>query len=476
MRAHRLRARRHPRHPGRADPHVPTAAHRSAGPGRALRADVVVPLGLDHAERGTSTCRTRALTTRAHCCSARPGHRRPQRVPHDWAALVGSAAPTPKSHSSAPNHRGPQDPAVVCPADGPAPTDCDDGAFGKGTGGQLTLATSSSAQRADDAVVRGGRLGQGVAAARDELAKALADPEAGLRKRSRPASRSPRTPGSTCPATRCWRTASRGASRTLPTRCRRRTTCSCGRSRKAARIPPPAGTLDKARWLGAGWPDYPWLFGTDGEYTAFASVATGQFADIKAHLRALRDVSELAQRRQRQGGPRGDAGRLRSTTARSTPPATPTRPRSSRAPSHSSGGGPVTTTSATTFTPSRSATCGTSSSSSTRMGTAGPRSGQRRAQRHGCGEVRQHRLHDPRAARPADLAGSKGDGATRRGPRTTPRPWRPRSRRLVVRRGRRQYADSIDDPANPANDNTKILQRHWIGVTPMDAELVRPVR
>ena len=39
-----------------------------------------------------------------------------------------------------------------------------------------------------------------------------------------------------------------------------------------------------------------------------------------------------------------------------------------------------------------------------------------------------------------------------------------------------QYADSIDDPANPANDNTKILQRHWIGVTPMDAEIVRPGR
>ena len=27
---------------------------------------------------------------------------------------------------------------------------------------------------------------------------------------------------------------------------------------------------------------------------------------------------------------------------------------------------------------------------------------------------------------------------------------------------------------DPTNDNTKILQRHWIGVTPMDAELVRP--
>jgi len=36
-----------------------------------------------------------------------------------------------------------------------------------------------------------------------------------------------------------------------------------------------------------------------------------------------------------------------------------------------------------------------------------------------------------------------------------------------------QYADSIDDPDDPADDNTRILQRHWIGVTPMDAELVR---
>jgi hypothetical protein len=47
------------------------------------------------------------------------------------------------------------------------------------------------------------------------------------------------------------------------------------------------------RWLAAGWPDYPWLFGTDGEYTAFPAVAAGQFRPIKDHLRALRDVSEI---------------------------------------------------------------------------------------------------------------------------------------------------------------------------------------
>ena len=51
--------------------------------------------------------------------------------------------------------------------------------------------------------------------------------------------------------------------------------------------------LDSMRWFGAGWPDYTWLFGTDGEYTAYAAVAAGQFDPIKAHLRALRDVSEI---------------------------------------------------------------------------------------------------------------------------------------------------------------------------------------
>ena len=33
--------------------------------------------------------------------------------------------------------------------------------------------------------------------------------------------------------------------------------------------------LARMRFLGAGFPDYQWLFGTDGEYTAFASVGSG---------------------------------------------------------------------------------------------------------------------------------------------------------------------------------------------------------
>ena len=46
-------------------------------------------------------------------------------------------------------------------------------------------------------------------------------------------------------------------------------------TRAGTRYPRPEGRLERIRFLGAGWPDYPWLFATDGEYTAFASVAVG---------------------------------------------------------------------------------------------------------------------------------------------------------------------------------------------------------
>ena len=47
------------------------------------------------------------------------------------------------------------------------------------------------------------------------------------------------------------------------------------------------------RWIGAGFPDYPWMFAVDGEYTAHAEVTLGQFESIKDHMRAVRDVSDL---------------------------------------------------------------------------------------------------------------------------------------------------------------------------------------
>ena len=136
--------------------------------------------------------------------------------------------------------------------------------------------------------------------------------------------------------------------------------------------PAPITTLDRVQFVGAGYPDYPWLFATDGEYTAFASVALGQFEAIKAHLIALRDVSDALNDRSGKvaheivsdGSIYFGANRTR---------ATPTSRSSSRAPSRSCGAGPVTTSSATNSMTSRAARCATSRAPSTSTRTAGPR-------------------------------------------------------------------------------------------------------
>jgi glycogen debranching enzyme len=57
--------------------------------------------------------------------------------------------------------------------------------------------------------------------------------------------------------------------------------------------PPPLGTIQSLTGIGAGYPDYPWYFGTDGAYTSFPLVAAGQWETAKEHLRAIRDVSRL---------------------------------------------------------------------------------------------------------------------------------------------------------------------------------------
>ncbi|HEU4411740.1 MAG TPA: hypothetical protein VFS43_41235 [Polyangiaceae bacterium] len=54
----------------------------------------------------------------------------------------------------------------------------------------------------------------------------------------------------------------------------------------------PAATLPSLTGIGAGFPDYPWFFGTDGAYTSFALAASGQWDTAMAHLRGIRDVSQ----------------------------------------------------------------------------------------------------------------------------------------------------------------------------------------
>ena len=75
-------------------------------------------------------------------------------------------------------------------------------------------------------------------------------------RRSRYASSCRRTRASTCPATAGSRRASTGASRTSPTPCRWPRTSRSARRTPARTTPRPEGRVGRARFLGAGFPDY----------------------------------------------------------------------------------------------------------------------------------------------------------------------------------------------------------------------------
>ncbi|MGA8656386.1 MAG: hypothetical protein WB586_09570 [Chthoniobacterales bacterium] len=56
--------------------------------------------------------------------------------------------------------------------------------------------------------------------------------------------------------------------------------------------PDPIAQFPVLSGFGAGYPDYPWFFGTDGAYTTFPLAAVGQWDEAKDHLNTIRRVSE----------------------------------------------------------------------------------------------------------------------------------------------------------------------------------------
>lgn len=56
--------------------------------------------------------------------------------------------------------------------------------------------------------------------------------------------------------------------------------------------PSPLAEFPLLSGFGAGYPDYPWFFGTDGAYTTFGLVAAGQWETAENHLNLVRSVSQ----------------------------------------------------------------------------------------------------------------------------------------------------------------------------------------
>jgi hypothetical protein len=213
-------------------------------------------------------------------------------VPHDYAAVVGADL-APSGGETGPGHRGPQ-PGNVCPGNSKAmPRDCDDGPFGKGTGGQLRYTIQLPANRSRTLWVAVAGSDAGEAPARAELAAALKNPGAALVAK-----------------VEARRKLAKWTKLSLPGDPRLAQGVEWGKQNLAdltqvaedmeiryvdqgkAYPVAPTREIGRGRWVGAGFPDYPWIFATDAEYTAFASVSLGQFGPIKDHMRLLQAISD----------------------------------------------------------------------------------------------------------------------------------------------------------------------------------------
>ncbi len=393
---------------------------------------------------------------------------------HDWAASFGSSL-RPSGVATGTDFRGPQDPAVVCPASGPdadpAPARCDDTAYGRGAGGQLTYRVRLAKGQATTVWFGVGGSRSGPTDARSTLRTLLDDPDAALAAKVRTREKVDASTVVSLPGDPLVQQSVAWSKQMLAASVQRSDDVALRVVDAGTAYPAPTATLDSMRWIGAGWPDYTWLFGTDGEFTAYASVAAGQLGPIKAHLRTLRDVSEAVN---------GGSGKIVHEV---TPDG---------AVYFGANADPGNTDESAKY-PSAVALVWRWTGDGKFLRDLYPASVQ--AMRHvasldtdgdgwpeGLGNVERDGMGEEKLdntvytirgyADLADLARARGDAKTQR--------WATQQALRLSKAfeqawwygqdDARSYADSLD-PSPVGGADTKIFQRHWIGLTPTDAVL-----
>ena len=220
---------------------------------------------------------------------------------HHYAALVGTAM-KPDSGAIGEQFWGPQ-PGHRCtgtepgaPAD-PKPSQCDDGPFGRGTGGELTYSLALPAGGSQTVWLAVAGSDNGVAAAQQQLGQVLHNPAGQFAAKVASRQRLSQLTRLSLPGDPLVQQSIDWGKQNLADLTKSADNLQVRWTNQGTQFPAPLGTVPAATWIGAGFPDYPWIFGTDAEYTAFASVAVGQFEPIEGHLRTLRDISDILSNR-----------------------------------------------------------------------------------------------------------------------------------------------------------------------------------
>ncbi|WP_157078522.1 glycogen debranching protein [Halalkalicoccus paucihalophilus] len=222
----------------------------------------------------------------------------------DWAAAVGATL-EPVGGEAGEDFRGPQDEWETYDpnagededaelADGSKFERHDNSVFGRGTGGRLEYELEVSAGETQTIWFAVAGSESGADPAIEACEAALSDPEEALSvKIEERLERYERT-RLNLPGNRRLEEAIDWTKQNLSDLVQESRDLQIRVTNAGENYPEPSGTVDRARFVGAGYPDFPWLFAVDGEYTTFASVALGQFEPIKEHMRALYEISEVA--------------------------------------------------------------------------------------------------------------------------------------------------------------------------------------
>ncbi len=213
---------------------------------------------------------------------------------HDLTAIVGSDR-RPLTGRTGPGHVGPFGQGRRCAADqepAPMPSACDDGPFGRGTGGRLRYKVKVPARGATTVWIAVAGSDNSVAEARHEFDRLIAHPRRQLARKRAARAALGRWSKVRLPGNRLLERSIDWGKQNLADLTQTATGLKI-RWTNEGKGWTREGEVPRIRWVGAGFPDYPWLFAVDGEYTAHASVTLGQFGPIKDHMRAIRDISDI---------------------------------------------------------------------------------------------------------------------------------------------------------------------------------------
>lgn len=213
---------------------------------------------------------------------------------HDWAAVVGATGLTPASGTTGSAFRGPQDPPVICPATGPDLFRCDDTGFGKGAGGELTYTLKLHARTSLTVWFTVAGSDQGLSTAQSEYQAASADPAGELQTKVTSRLALDSQTQVSLPGDPMLAAAVTWSKQNMADLTQQADNLNIRPTEEGTVYPAPVGTLASIRFEGAGFPDYPWMFATDQEYTIYALLAAGQFTTAEDGLRSLAAVSDIA--------------------------------------------------------------------------------------------------------------------------------------------------------------------------------------